>query len=959
MSIKNEIIKIIDERIPVFKTFPSNSVIKSLPNMAIFETRGFYSQNDGAACRYAVYDWWTANSLLIEGRYIVPIDQENKMPDVYLPWYGIRPGTDATYAVRNSEILNEIRPRFTFGCTLRFPSGRFYFDRPIILSDRHLCISGSQPVTFLYDTSTRAATWLHFPNLTEGEAAISLGHGTLTNLIIYGNNESYRCTLDRTKTYTAPDEIVTEVCTVKAYGVKGGAVSRIQNVMVCNFYYGMYINTCNTYITDVNFNRCHTGLSIGNDVKVKGCYGWNIMTLLEMRGAISSAVQVRADSIGEHLVHIISGASIYLADLDADYCMKSVLHIGDASTSGQWRSAPTLVVNGIHGRCNCGVVYDKTVDTEPTAKDITEENYLDYGLITVDKMTTTSMVVTISSIGGANPLDTASNYLTPKVILSAGKSSNVNGSQFIFPSGYNCTKEFAEKYISQLSVNANNTDIRLTMPKGDIFIKKHGAIFTYYFSQGVNNVLFHGAKGDGSTDDTDSIKSVVDTFGSAYIPAGYTFAVNSTEFTYCNNHIYGEGKLKFTPLYGWNGKMWDGVCDVSMIKDPRYAAMRLSSEVIKNVDTTRNTAVIATKFKWDDEYSLINGHGGACLIQGKEVPDNFTLCYGKFKIFAFCDGVWYKLKDEFPEGSLYRADWADGTISTKDVKTIYDDHVEIALTKEKWYADDVEHLYHYFCSSYKKDREYTHFCIQLTGWIKEPENEDIFTFGVGSDLRKPEDLSKTYEIGTARALALKSYPRTMYLHNVTDEEWGIFESIDNAVDLVPPAKQSSSDSASLTVPPIRDGLGNRILSICDFGFTIDETSTTMVSKVTFEVEIYETEMNKPIYGKFIVSVTSANKIEILPIQTVNMKTGAIGIRRTETGYQLFTHSSAWHGWKSLYMNIKSSYYKKECIDYISYPEKLMDLDFNKLYNETSYNTYWLESSLDDDIDIYYIADTDE
>ena len=451
-----------------FDTFPTDEVLATLADNTIFATRGFYKIGDGGECTYLYTSSWKSNSLVRNGYYLIPLSGNEG--ELNLQYYGIRTGAD--YAESNTEIMTDLLKRIDFGSLLRFPSGHYYFNNTIDLTTnkKQLSLTGATIASFTSDNNTAGMTWLHFPNLADNGIGILIGTGTLSNVIVCGNSESYSCSLDRSYTYTAPESIVTEVSNVKAYGVKGGTMTTISNVSVMNFYYGMYINTNNVYITDVNFRSCHYGLSIGNDIKVKGLYGWNVMILLQVRGSISSANQIRGDSIGMYLVEITSGSSIYLSDLDADYCMKSVVNIGEDTT---WTTHRSIIINGIHGRACIGKVYDTSSDTEPTAQDITEDTLKDYALITVSPKTTVDgLSVTCGKAGGANPLDVTSNYLTPNILLCAGANSKVQGTQFIIADNIEMTKDWLTKKINSLSTYVDCVIAAISCDKGNLYYKK-------------------------------------------------------------------------------------------------------------------------------------------------------------------------------------------------------------------------------------------------------------------------------------------------------------------------------------------------------------------------------------------------------------------------------------------------------------------------------------------------------
>ena len=402
-----------------YDTFPSDATIIAMSNNVTFTTRGFYTKDDGFGCSYFVTTSWKGNALHIGTKYIVPLSQP--IGEIFLPYYGVRTG--ASYALSNSAIVSSIATK-EFGSIIKFPSGHFYFDSPLTLSSTQYKIHGSAPVGRTIDTNGIGLTWLHFPNLTDGQACIQCNSATISNIIFYGNSNTYNCVIDRTKTVSNPDSIVTETSNgAKTYGVKSSGGVTIKDCSFIYLYYGVYCNTSNSTVDNIFGSHCNIVLSVGNDTKVTRIFGSDCMTVLQMRGSISSGTTIRGDSIGNHLVHIVDGSSLYLSDLDADYCLKSILHIGDGTT----KVIKGLLVNGIHGRSNVYRAYDTTINSEPTVDAIlTSANVEEYPIISINKQTRVySAKITMLGTEKANPMDVVGNYLTPSILLASDVNSLV------------------------------------------------------------------------------------------------------------------------------------------------------------------------------------------------------------------------------------------------------------------------------------------------------------------------------------------------------------------------------------------------------------------------------------------------------------------------------------------------------------------------------------------------------
>ena len=472
--------------IKVFETFPDDTVLEALPVDTIFEVKGFYVAGDMPKCTYKKTNTYISNAIpkAESTYYIKPITGNENV--IYLPYYGIRAGKQ--YSVQNSAILATIDIKH--GTLLKLPVGDYYFENPIDLKTKQLSLLG-ECISFTPDSNTNGITKLIFNNLQEGQTAITVGTGSLCNIYVLGNSEHYNYTIDRSKTYTDKDNIEKEVSTIKNYGIKGGSITTINNVVVQNFYYGAYLETGNIYIDNFFARQCHIGLSIGGDTKCRGVYGWNVHTLLQIRNSISSVIQVRADSC-HHLVHLIGYSdSIYLADLDADYCLGSVIKIGNA---GEWGVIGSLTVNGIHGRACCLNAYNTETDTPPTSNIVTAAEVSNYGFICIEKNNRLdAAVITLNTNVSANPMDATSNYRTPQILIaSAGICYAMFNTTFLSNYGTDgsitITKQKLLDSVVLLGESADNARISINTNNGTYYINKVNSTDINVYKQTVENL---------------------------------------------------------------------------------------------------------------------------------------------------------------------------------------------------------------------------------------------------------------------------------------------------------------------------------------------------------------------------------------------------------------------------------------------------------------------------------------
>ena len=410
------------EGITSYDTFPSDSILNGMAMDTVFEVRGFYNVGDMPRCAYQKVSYGK-NAIKKSGYYIKPISFDNVL---FLPQVGIRQG--AAYASQNSSIL-ENNIEFDFAPTLKLPIGEFYFKNTINLYDNQKSLIG-EAVNFTLDNTITSATVVHFDDLPEGGKGINIGTGVLANLIVRGNKNHYNYDIDRDQTHVNKGGIEKETIVRKCYGIHNGCVSTIHNVKVENFYYGCVLNTNNIYINNFYACRCHIGLGIGGDTKCVGIYGWYVHTLLQMNRSISSAIQVRCDSC-HHLVHIyVNPYGIQLTDLDADYCLGSVLRIGNDGET--WGNVEGLVVNGIVGRHCVLNTFNQSTDSTPTSANVTDD-VRHWGFISIEPNTSLNGAVIPMGAGDLlfAPIDWGSNYRCPPILIaSAGNCYAVINTPF-------------------------------------------------------------------------------------------------------------------------------------------------------------------------------------------------------------------------------------------------------------------------------------------------------------------------------------------------------------------------------------------------------------------------------------------------------------------------------------------------------------------------------------------------
>lgn len=434
--------------IQYYDLMPTDTELFAMKNNTIFSTIGYYSLDDGNGGLYKITTTWTKNTKrIVQGantRYLLVIDDEGwQREHLNLGRLGVRRynstqetlTAENTYATNNSDVLDAILDSGTMtrGNTWYLPSGRYFFERPISLAyQRNLCGDKIPDMTYraLLNNAFENAcgTILYFPFLENGQTGITSANGVLSDITVIGscspNLKNYDFTIDRTKTITAPDEVVTEVIAqvddvdYKTTGIKKSAAGNVDNVRVAGFYTGFeQTSGTNLYMNNIFARNCHYGYILTNDAKVRGVYGWDVHTLVYAKYSLISVVQLRIDSC-VHALEMLGTKSCNFIDVDGDYCTDNLIYATDNCNNN------TLF--GIHGRCCTLKAYNK--NTDPDGIDVRDlSDTSGYGLIRYVGNYTSfkNNYIVANSIGGSNPFDTtSSDYLTPKILFTYSNSNN-------------------------------------------------------------------------------------------------------------------------------------------------------------------------------------------------------------------------------------------------------------------------------------------------------------------------------------------------------------------------------------------------------------------------------------------------------------------------------------------------------------------------------------------------------
>lgn len=399
--------------------FPSSDTIKNMDVGTYFVTSAYCSGYYGSGTRYRVMGY-ANNALVIEGKYIKPYNQDIGVINV--AYYGIRPGSG--FAESNSNILESIN-NIEEGSTILFPAGHFYFKNPIDLTKNQLKIQGANHINHTPNLNDDGCTWLHFPELTDGQSAIITAKSSVANVIICGNEETYNITFDRKRTYSDTNNIVSVVSdgnNTTGINALSHQPAMITNCVIRNFTNGINLASSNSFVNNNIIRDCETGIIASVDIKINSLLLFEVMTGVKITGSNVSINNVRGDNIGKHLIHIVNGDCVSINDIDGDYCLESLIKIGDESH----RVIKALSIINAHGRYAIAKSYDYTTENAPTFVDITSDEAEKYPLVYIAKdakLHGCNFVLQLRT--NVNPLDYDSNYRAPEIAIVGGINSSI------------------------------------------------------------------------------------------------------------------------------------------------------------------------------------------------------------------------------------------------------------------------------------------------------------------------------------------------------------------------------------------------------------------------------------------------------------------------------------------------------------------------------------------------------
>lgn len=417
------------EDFPVYDTFPTEAQINAMSSGSYFKTRGFYSKTDGFGSVYHVLTTKPSSGgfyIPYGNKYFSVADVNWDQRDITVEHYGIRRGNSTTtHAAENSAIMTNLLDGLGNGYALRFASGHYYFTSPWVC-EAYVTIRGTAANSCVNVSDVNQGTSLWFLDLTDGQAAISIKGGVIQDIGLVGNKNTNNVVVNRKNSDTGAAESVTHVKTATTYGIydAAGWAFTIQNVRLRNFTYGIFASKAtNALISHVDVRRSEVGISILNDIKVNNVQAWDVMIGVQLRGPLASAVNIRGDSIGKHLIDCWRGKCL-LSNIDGDYCVGSLIHYGDGTDQIIHLGQADLCM----GRVATRSAYSRSAnnfDLQNVAE--ADYEYCSYISIAPNTQVFGGQIEVANISANVEDIVPSNVYIHPNAVISIGKKSTVKG----------------------------------------------------------------------------------------------------------------------------------------------------------------------------------------------------------------------------------------------------------------------------------------------------------------------------------------------------------------------------------------------------------------------------------------------------------------------------------------------------------------------------------------------------
>jgi len=215
----------------------------------------------------------------------------------------------------------------------------------------------------------------------------------------------------------------------------------------------------------------------------------------------------------------------------------------------------------------------------------------------------------------------------------------------------------------------------------------------------------------------------------------------------------------------------DGRIPTEWLNDPVYLSMNLPSESVSDYMTSikrDNAHIIGTV---GDAQSTAVSMGALYQTTGTTLPETFTVCLGKIKLFAFSKSQndWIVLDAQpYPTGVfVYTLPWTNTTSTKCQNVTYFDDHIEVQLTAEEMTGN----VLHFWGKRPPVDKsDYLYYAAAYEFWLKDSSANGCLTATIGIDA-KDANGGNVSQLFSSRGLNVTTSKKVHWGHTIPNSEY--------------------------------------------------------------------------------------------------------------------------------------------------------------------------------------------
>lgn len=239
-----------------------------------------------------------------------------------------------------------------------------------------------------------------------------------------------------------------------------------------------------------------------------------------------------------------------------------------------------------------------------------------------------------------------------------------------------------------------------------------------------------------------------------------------------SNNYSPDTILRWDSHRGSMDSAHNGCIPISLLNDPVYCSMNLPSESRSDymISAWRDTGHIIGDTSSNNTKQVL-AIGSMYPTSGASLPDNFSIYFGKMKLFAYSKSkqCWITLdSNPYPRGIyIYTLPWETSSYHKCTNVSYSSDYLRIELT-----ADELNgNVLHFWCKCVPIDKEdYLYYASAYTFWTDSSVAGKITAVG-GIDAKDAAGQKTIIQLYSSRGLSASTSPKTLWGNTVPNSEY--------------------------------------------------------------------------------------------------------------------------------------------------------------------------------------------